>query len=90
MYDDNSDDCEDITDNCTGCSALAKGNVRTQCTLCEKMWQATCVQNMDLGNKNQEDIDAREIHFFICCIEMALLIFLHKTFSLFSFLRMVE
>ena len=51
VYDDTSDACEDITDDCAGCGTTTTGQVRTQCTLCDKRWHSRCVTHMDLKDK---------------------------------------
>ena len=68
VYDDTSDACEDITDDCDGCGATTRGQVRTRCTLCDKWWHAHCVTHMDLKDKTQEDLDAMDVQFF-CCVD---------------------
>ena len=36
VYDDDSDACEEITDNCHGCGLTTRQEVRIKCTLCDK------------------------------------------------------
>ena len=58
--------CENTTDDCGGCGATTAGQVRTQCSLCDKWWHANCVTQMDLKDKAQEDLDAMDLQFFCC------------------------
>lgn len=53
VFSDSSDTdaCEDITDDCSGCGATTAGQVRTRCTLCDNVkWHANCVTQMDQGS----------------------------------------
>ena len=64
VYDDDSDACEDITDNCHGCGLTTRQEVRIKCTLCDKWWHSDCVTQMDLKEKSQDDLDAMDLQFF--------------------------
>ena len=65
VYDDDSDACEDITDNCHGCGLTTRQEVRIKCTLCDKWWLSDCVTQMDLKEKSQDDLDAMDLQFFV-------------------------
>ena len=65
VYDDDSDACEDITDNCHGCGLTTRQEVRIKCTLCDKWWHSDCVTQMDLKEKSHDDLDAMELQFFV-------------------------
>ena len=67
VYDDDSDACEDITDNCHGCGLTTRQEVRIKCTLCDKWWHSDCVTQMDLKEKSQDDLDAMDLQFFCFC-----------------------
>ena len=63
------DEIQDVTDLCKGCKSSTRGTVRIKCTLCDKLWHAPCVKNMDLTKvSTQESLDAMRIEL-MCCIE---------------------
>ena len=65
----NDDEIQDVTDLCAGCGMSTRGAVRIQCRLCDKLWHAACVKNMNLKEvSTQEDIDAMRIEL-MCCVD---------------------
>ena len=76
VYDDDSDACEDITDNCHGCGLTTRQEVRIKCTLCDKWWHSDCVTQMDLKEKSQDGLDAMDLQVFLFCFVLVCFFFL--------------